>query len=192
MVFVSISSAQNVDDTLQKIKDKFEGLESFSTDFKAEYNIPSSGSNTTTGKFYFAPVDKYRLEIRGIVISSDGEVTRTYQKKSNKVIINYTSEYPNSLSLNKYLFEYPEQCNLSIVSDDEFQGIKFIPKKDDLEFEYAEVYFDKDYLIRKIIIADYQGSVYTAHLSNLKAKQNFDDSFFEYNGPEGVKVVDLR
>ena len=192
LISVSICSAQEVDESLQKLKSKFEDLKSFSTDFKAEYKMPDGGNNITSGKFFFAPDDKYRLEIKGIIISSDGEVTRTYQKSSNKVIINYTSEYPNSLSLNKYLNEYPELCSLSLVSNENLEGIKFLPKDDDLEFEYAEVYFNRDYIIKKIVIADYQGSVYTAYLSNQKSHQNFANSFFEYNGPEGVKVVDLR
>lgn len=185
-------NAQNSQELLEQMQKKFEEVGSFSTDFSADFVLPGQGKRKTNGKFDYSPVDKYRLELQGIVISSDGEITRTYQQKTNKVIINYTSEYPNSLSLNKYLYEYPKQCNLSFVELEDLKGVKFIPKDSELEFESAEIYVDSKLIIKKMIITDYQGMVYTVRMKNLQASKTFSASHFKYEGSKGVKVIDLR
>lgn len=192
LLFIGSISGQSADELLKNIQQKFDSVEDFSTDFNSVYGIAGAENQKLNGKFFYKKKDKIRLELKNNIIVSDSESTWNYNIKTKKVVVNYTSEYPNTLSLNSYIFEYPTKCRLEKRIEDNRNVLRLISEDEELNFETADLFFTEDYLISKIRVTDFQGMSYTASLKNLKINNGLKDSKFVFTAPEGVRIIDLR
>lgn len=192
--FAASIFAQSQSDLLKKVQDKFESIDDFKTDFTSTYGEQGGALQTLNGKFYYKKKDKIKLELKTNVIVSDSETTWNYNIRTKKVIVNYTSEYPNTLSLYSYIFDYPNKCTIEYPesSDKNYEIIKLTANDDELNFETVQLYINSKNVIGRIVIKDLMGKEYSAKLSNLKINNGLKDSFFKFSAPDGVRVIDLR
>jgi len=174
---------------LKVMQNKFSSLHDFSVDFSQEVN----GKILMTGKLSFKKENLLRLELKNLMIISDGVTNWNYNKKEKKVIISiYNEEDVSLFSPKKFVFDYPNQCKVKEVKDSDKTYLLLIPSSSSSDFKQAKVYPTGDQTLQKIIVTGNDGGVLIFHFSNFRGNQNFDREKFSFQIPQGTKVIDLR
>lgn len=198
LFFTAAAYTQNSgSDVLNKLQQKFNTISDLTADFNQS---AASGDNKggLTGKYFYKKKDKFRIEIKSLTITGDGKTTWNYNVKLKKYIVNnYDPNDPTNLSLDRFVFDYPSKCKVTIAGIESIAGseckvIELTPKKSDLGFKKAKLWKDGQDLIKRILFQDQNGTVVTVDLSNIKVNQKLPDSKFTMTPPEGSKVIDLR
>jgi len=194
LLAASVSLPQgNAGDVIKKMQQKFNSVNDLSADFKQ-----TAASGGLSGKFYFKKKDRFRIELKSLIITGDGKNTWNYNVKTKKYIVNnFDPNDPSNLSLNRFVYDYPAKCGVSIAGSEMAGGsectvIELKPKSGELNFKKAKLWKDGQDLIRKIMFEESGGTVITVELSNIKLNQKLPDSKFTLTPPEGSKVIDLR
>ena len=185
---------QSEDKIIEDLQNKFESIQTLKADFRqlSTSSLDDDKINVE-GKFFYKKQDKYRIELTDQMIVSDGEKVWNYNKKLNRVVVNTTSNDPSSLSLDKFIFEYPEKSSIEILqNNEEVKIVKIIPEDYELNFSYAKLWIDENNLIKRIEVADAGGSKFVFEFLDIILNTTIKDSMFNLNIPEGTKVIDLR
>ena len=197
MVFYALSlQAQDAQETLDKIQEKFQTIQDLKSGFD-QVAIDNSGKMQfkNSGTFYYKKPNKFRIELDKQTIVSDNQTLWNYNKNQNRVLIDYVSDDPSSFSIEKYIMEYPSQCDVSMVNynkESNNAALLLIPSNLVLEFNSVKLWYDKDFIVNKIEIVDLNDIVITISLSNVAVNQNIPESNFKFTPPEGTQVIDLR
>lgn len=187
--FVSALPAQN--SLLTALQNKFNSLSNFSADFVQKIE----NKTNLSGKIFFKKENKIRLETKNSIIISDGKTNWNYNLNQDKVIISdYDESDPSVFSLNKIIYDYPKECEISESTDSESKILIFVPKENStLNFDSAKIFLNAQNLIEKVEIMGLSNNgLIKINFSNYKLDQNLPDSKFSFNPPEGSSVLDLR
>ena len=188
--------AQDAQTVVSNLQNKFKTIEDFTSIFKQTTKGSFADSSLTlTGKFDYKKKNKFKVELKNIELISNSETVWNYDKRLNRVVINSIDENQAFLNIDDIINNYPEQCIAELVKNSrqgEFYILNLTPKKNTLEFSSAKIWIDKNYILNKIEIKDFSGSVYFVELTNIKLNQKLSDSDFEFTVPEGCKVIDFR
>jgi outer membrane lipoprotein-sorting protein len=188
-LFAAMTIAQDADKLLEKVQTRFDGIKDFSAEISQE------GSNQIfNGRFYYKKTDQFRLELKDMIIVSDGSTIWNYNKKENRTLIDEVrndASFP--FSFEKILSEYPSKSNVSSSKDGNLQVLTFVPKPgSDLNFSKARLWINTENLIERISVEnENQGSV-TLRISGYKLNQNPSASLFVFEAPGGSRIIDLR
>ncbi len=194
LFFAVVINAQDGNSVLKKMQIKIKSADGFSSEFIQSFvNEQGKTTQNLKGKFVYANDDKFIVELKNQKIISDGTTVWNFNKIQKKVIINNVDDDPSAFSIKRYLFTYPDYCNVSIVSDSKFSNsIKLIPRNNDLEFSEVVIYADENYQIKKIYIIDTQNNKYLLELNKVSILNKVDSSTFQVEIPKGTKKIDLR
>ncbi len=189
LLFVPFVRAQNIY-LLDELQNKFNSIHDFSADFVQLTN----GKVNLDGKLFFKKENSLRLELKNLIIVSDGITNWNYNKKQKKVIIsNYDENDPSVLSLKRIIFDYPSKCD---VSEDLKNGEKLLLLKprtnSGINADMIKLWVGKDYNIEKVSISESSGNVLEVQFSNYKINAGISNSKFSFTPPEGTKIIDLR
>lgn len=186
-------------DSLSVIKNlqiKFNTVQDFKSSFKQTINNSFDDSELTlSGTFYYKKKNKFKIDLKNILLVSDGISIWNFDKRLNRVVINKIDENQSFLNLDDIINNYPELCTSNLLkdnSDGKFYAVSLKPKNNNLEFESATLWIDKNYILTKIKILDSSGSEYFVELTNIKLNQNLSDAEFVFITPEACKVIDFR
>ena len=193
----SYAAAQSGSDVLRKVQNKFKSIDDFTANFVQTFgNTNDSKSGSMTGKFYYKRKNKFIVELSNQTITCDGKVIWNYDGRFKRVVISNVSDDPMSFSLEKFIFDYPPHCAVSVVKDKPVaQGekvIELVPNDQSMQFKSAYIWVNRTGLISKMEIVDRGDINYTFQFSEFKLDQKLPDSKFIYYPPKGIKVIDLR
>jgi len=189
ITFVFSSNFFSQENLLNSLQKKFNSASNFS----AEFQQLTNDKQNLVGKFYYKKENKIRLELKNLLIVSNGNTTWNYNEKENKVIINnYNDDDPSILSLNKIINDYPEECTIKEIQEKGINKIILTPKTNNLNFKNAELYVNSQNFIDKVIIEDLNGNKITIIFSNYILNKNLSDSYFSFKSPKGTQVIDIR
>jgi outer membrane lipoprotein-sorting protein len=187
-LFTVMVFAQDADQLLKNVKERFEGIKDFSAEIRQE------GSNQVfNGKLYYKQTDKFRLELKDMIIVSDGSTVWNFNKKDNRLVIDEVDNAASfPFSFEKILNEYAPKSNLSSSIDGNLRVLSFTPKPGtNLNFSSARLWINKDNLVKRISVNNGSESI-TLRLTEYKLNQDQPDSRFTFKAPEGSRVIDLR
>ncbi|MBT8387292.1 MAG: outer-membrane lipoprotein carrier protein LolA, partial [Ignavibacteria bacterium] len=184
-----LATAQNdPNQLLQAVQDKFNTLNDLSANLIQSIN----GSENLAGKVYYKKEDKIRFELTNILIVSDGETNWNYNEKENKVIISsYDEEDAGLLSIEHFIFDYPEGCELSTYMIDDQPVLKLTPQTSAFNFNSVKLWIADDNLVTRLLIDDPVAGLVQIDLTGYSVDKNLPDSKFTFTPPEGSKVIDL-
>lgn len=190
VLFLSNSLGQaNPQELLKNIQDKFNSINDLSADLAQSVN----GKINLKGKVFYKKDNHLRFEFENNVIVSDGETSWNYSKKQNKVIISdYDSEGNKILSIRQLIYEYPEDCKLSMSEVDGIKTLELIPQDDTFTFNSIKLFVDSENLIIKVLIDDPATGNIQVNLSDIQINKGLADSYFQFSPPEGSQIIDLR
>ncbi|MFC2133510.1 outer membrane lipoprotein chaperone LolA [Bacteroidota bacterium] len=193
ILFTASLHAQDAEVILNDIQKKFQTIQ----DLKAGFN-QSAKDNAgrmqfeNTGTFNYKKPNKFRIELDILTIISDNESLWNYDKNQNRVLINYVSDEPSSFSFERYIMEYPSQCDVSIVNEANGSALLLIPVNLNMEFNSVKLWHDKNYIVNRIEIVDLNDLIITITLNNIVINQSLPESKFNFTPPKGSQVIDLR
>jgi len=184
-----ITAQSDPGEFMQVIQERFNTL----TDLSANFTQSINGSANLTGKVYYKKEDKIRFELTNILIVSDGETNWNYNKKENKVIISsYDDEDAGLLSIERIIFEYPEECELSTYMFENQEVLMLVPQTSTFNFNSVKLWINDDNLISRVLVDDPAAGLVQIDLTNYSVDKNLPDSKFTFTPPEGSKIIDLR
>lgn len=188
--------AQNAETVIENLREKFKTVQDFKSSFKQTTSGSFSESGLTlSGNFSYKKKNNFKVELKNIELISNGKNIWNYDKRLNRVVINKNEETNAFLNLDDIINNYPEQCKAELVKEtgsEKLYVLKLTPKKNNLEFESAIIWIDKNYILNKIMFKDLTGSEYIVELTNIKLNQNLPEGEFTFAVPEGCKVIDFR
>ncbi len=194
VIFCSFIQGQDAVSVMERIQKKFGEINNFTADFIQ--TASSSGLSTSfkmSGKFFYKKTNHFKIESEKMIIVSDGETIWNYSQEQNRVVINNVSDDPSAFTIENYIYEYPENCELKLLSSDRSQTmIRLTPKNTTIPFNHVDLSVNKNWLVEKIEILDLNNSNFTIELKRMKINTNLSNNNFEFSPPEGSKIIDLR
>ncbi|HCY75265.1 MAG TPA: hypothetical protein DHV28_05045 [Ignavibacteriales bacterium] len=185
----TFSFAQTAESVLKSLQNKFDSI----SDITADIVQNSGGKSVGNGKMFFKKDNNLRIEFGKQTIISDGITTWNFNKKDNKVIIsNYDETGSGLLSINYLVYQYPSECDLSLLSEGSNPILVLTPKSKRNNLGEVKLDITKENLIDKVIVSNPATGIMEITFSNYKLNQSLPDSQFIFTVPEGTTVVDLR
>ena len=191
IIFFSGSSTaqENGTSLLSRLQTKFDSTKDITADFAEKIN----GRSNLTGKLYYKQGNKLRLELKEMLIVSDGVTNWNYNKKQNKVVISgYDSSNPSVLSLKELIDEYPDKCTVSEIYEDGNEILALKPKAQGMGFTDVKLWVNAESLIDRAVIQQAAGNTIEIDFSGYKLNRNLSDSKFKFIPPKGSSIIDLR
>ncbi len=186
---VATLSQSDASSVLRDLQNKYNSI----TDLSVNYSQQAGGKIGLSGKIFFKKENKYRIENKSQIIGSDGVYVWNYNPSQKKYVITNFEGGNNSIySINYLVYQLPNECLLSTRSEGNFLVLELKPKSAISDFKKIDLWINKEKLIEKIILNDFNNNTNEISLSNYKLNQKISDSLFSFNPPEGTKVIDLR
>jgi len=187
---------------LDKIRKKYEGFSSMQADFTLTIQIPEQKPEVQNGKIV-QQGNKYRLNLQGQTVVSNGETMWLYLESLNEVQVtdaDFGAEQgilsPQDLLTIYEKDEFVYALTNQFAKDGKLiQQIEFKPLKDNAEYTKLRLSTDKrTNEIVSIEVFATDGSRYTLEIDNLVANKNFPASTFTFDESQypDVYVEDLR
>ena len=171
--------------------------------FKAELsytmvNVEMDINEKKTGVIYVEG-DKYRIEMEGQIIISDGKTVWTYIQDSDEVMVNDMEENNENISPNKILTTYNKDYKAKFDQDKRYKNsdLKMInlQPNEKKQFEKMSLLVNKKKMtIENFSVYDKNGNVFTYHIINLIPNTDIPDDYFTFDPSKhpDVEVIDMR
>ncbi len=175
---------------LKGLQDHFNSIKDFSADLVQLNN----GRVNLKGKIFFKKENNLRLELKNIIIVSDGKTNWNYNKKLKKVIIsNYDKNDPSVLSLKRIIFDYPAKCEVSETVEKGENVLVLKPRPDSgINADLIKIWINKENNVSRVSASGSSGNNIEVRFSDYKINAGIPDSKFSFTPPLGTKVIDLR
>jgi chaperone LolA len=185
---------------LEDVINKVSGYKNFEADLSYTMVNKEMDINEEKQGKIFVEGDKYRIEMPGQIIISDGKTLWTYLEDSEEVMVSNLEDNDESISPTKILTSYNKDYEAKFASDPKYKKgeLKLIylkPGNKNKNFEKMSVLVDskkKDLI--SFSVYDKNGNVFTYHILNLKPNVSLPSDTFTFD-PEkypDVEVVDMR
>lgn len=192
-------SAKEAEKLVKNVIDKISSYDNFSA--KLSYtmvNIEMDINEKKTGTILVSG-DKYRVEMEGQIIYSDGETIWTYIVDSEEVLVSDASDGESGISPTSILTNYDENYKSSFDNDKKYKNseIKKIDLKtsEDKGFQKLSLIINQSKLsLESFSIYDMNGSVFTYHIIDLEPNIDLEEGTFTFNTEKypNVEVIDMR
>jgi outer membrane lipoprotein-sorting protein len=184
---------------LDEVSAKTKSYKSIKADFtytmenkQARINEEKTGTLLISG-------DKYKLNIVGQIMISDGKTIWTYIQESNEVQINSPDNKDDALTPSRLLSSYNENYKSKIIrdknqSDPNIEMLELTPDKVK-NFTKAVLSIDKTRKqVKSFAIYDKNGNIFTYKVTKFITDVPFSSSDFTFDAKQfpGVEVIDMR
>ena len=192
-------SKKQAEKLLESVINKIASYDNFVADLS--YTMVNEEMNIDekkTGKI-FVSGDKYRIEMQGQVIISDGKTLWTYLEDSQEVMISNMEDNDESISPTKILTSYNKDYDARFSRDATYKNsnLKLIELKpsEGKNFEKMSVLVNEKKLgLENFSLYDKAGNVFTYHIINMKPNTDLPADTFTFDPKKhpDVEVVDMR
>lgn len=175
---------------LEELQKRFNSLNKFSVKFTQIVD----GKKGLTGTFYHKKQNNLRLEMRNVVVVSDGESVWSYNKSLKKITITWLEGTPlESFDLTAFVNEFPKNADAEEVTVNGKRGIRLKAKKKTNDVSEALMILNDDGLISELTVTSRDKSVMKVNFTSYNLNSSsISDVLFTMEQPEGVETVDLR
>ncbi len=192
-------SNKEAEKLVKEVINKLSSYDNFMADLSyTMINIEMNINEKKIGKI-FVSGDKYRVEMEGQIIISDGESIWTYLVDSEEVMVSSSADSEDDLSPTKILTTYDDNYKSSFDNAKKYKNsnIKKVDLKanEDKGFQQLSLIInDKDLSLESFSIYDMNGSVFTYHIIDLQPNLELPaDTFaFDTSSYPDVEIIDMR
>lgn len=193
------SSAQNAEKILEDLSTKTNSFENIKASFAYKMRNETAGIDEVTNGTLIVAGEKYRLNIAGQEIISNGITLWTYIPDSEEVQINEVSE-EGGFTPSKLLSSYNEEYQAELQDDITKNGVscyqlRLQPKKEDSNFDYVILHINKELLqLVNFIIYDFDGNVFSYEIKQFITNSEIPEDSFNFDTSKfpDVEVIDMR
>jgi outer membrane lipoprotein-sorting protein len=184
---------------LDAVSAKFKGYKSVQAKFSLKIENAAGKTLGNKSGSVFMKATKYRINVTGQDIYSDGSNIWTYEKSSNEVTINKLDPSANSITPQKlftnfYDKDFLYRLNGTVkLNGKDMQQVELTPFDKTKPFFKVLLSIDKS-TIMSTQVFEKTGNRYTYSISNMKTDAVLPDATFVFDAKKypGVEVVDLR
>jgi outer membrane lipoprotein carrier protein len=193
-----LAATQNAEEVLEKVRKRYDAVTDAELKFTEKVRFPMAKiEQQVSGTLFVKKKNKYRVELDGKVIVTDGQTLWSYSAANNQVVIDRFKQDAQSLSPEKILVGTPENFTSTIVGEEKIGGhettiLKLEPKDEQSFIRTVRLWVDDDWMIRQVEIVDASEKQTTYTVLQVRTNTGLQDSRFVYKIPEGADVVDLR
>ncbi len=193
----TLYAQNNAQCLLKKTLDKMSSYKNFKSDLS--YSMVNKQNNIHEKKTGTILVegDKFRIEIMGQIIISDGKDMWTVIKDSKEVMLSTLDPNdPSNVSPTKILEEYSDY-KAKFERGQRRRTLKtlLLTSRKKATFDKVTIVIDASrFLVKRFSLYDNDGNVFTYNIYNFKANINFPKGTFTYNPREfpGYELEDMR
>jgi outer membrane lipoprotein carrier protein len=204
-VFAQNNSLGNNDPEAKKILDnvsaKFKTYKSVSANFTLKIENAEGKVQGTKSGIVYMKGSKYRVNISGQEIYSDGNNIWTYDKSANEVQVTKFDPSANTITPQKMFTNFYDKDFLYKLNGETKQGGKTIQEIELTPVDKTKTFFKVligiDKVSKNIVssrVFEKNGNRYIYTITNLKTNTNIADNMFVFDAKNfpHVEVVDLR
>ena len=197
--------AQNSDkksqDILKGVSTKYRSLTSVKADFSLSSQNPKTNAKSTESGTLYIKGDKYRLQIAGQDVISDGKSRWTFVKDANEVQIDNQRNDENSITPTTIFTMYEKGWVSKFIGESKqgaimVQQLELVPAdpKKKAIFKVKLTINKTEKSIMSAVMYDKNGQIQTINVSKYIPNGVKDDSLFIFNASNfpGAEVIDLR
>jgi outer membrane lipoprotein carrier protein len=186
---------------LDKASDKIKSFKAIQATFTLAIQDAQGQSEGTKKGTLLMKGNKFKVDITGQEIYSDGSTIWTYDKSSNEVTITKYDATTNSWSPQKLFTNFYDKDFLYKVNGEQkangkiVQEIEMTPTDKSRNFHKIYLYIDKKtHMVISGKLLDKNGNRYTYSVNNVNGKAAISDGSFSFDKSKhpGVEEVDLR
>lgn len=190
---------KDAEEILREVTEKTKSYTSIKIDFTYSMDNPGAKIHESEKGSLLVKGEKYRLNIAGQIVISDGSTIWTYLPDANEVQVNSVEEDENAITPTKMLTSWSENYKAKLV-DEQKKGTNtyyIIDLKPMENKTYTNVELTIDKLLKRIVkmaVQDNNGNTFSYVVDNFKPNILIDPSDFTFNPSEhlGVDVIDMR
>ncbi|MGK9476462.1 LolA family protein [Melioribacter sp. OK-6-Me] len=186
LLLILVSLFVQSDPLLKKLQEKFDSIDSFTANF--QFSSPTTNIN---GKIYYKKHNKFVIDSDTRKIISDARSLWNYDIKGKRVIISDIKSEPSSFSIEKYLFDLPQNCKVSSFKDKSGKSYLVLIPKIEEDFKKITIETSNDFF-KKIELTDINGETHIIEFNNIKTDVNIKEEIFTFVPPKGIRIIDLR
>lgn len=194
----STVQAQRPNDVIQRLKAKYDKIESLRAEFNQTLTSSYSPDKSASSGVLVLKGDQYRVETSSQTLVTNGRVTWVYLPEENQVLINDFVKDESTFSLNDFFFDYDKRYNVSDVTPAQIEGQKhhvltLTPKSRDSLFEKVTLSMrDRDDIVTRLRVTDVNGTTMDFTLTNIQLNPTLGNGTFNFSPPKTAEVIDLR
>jgi outer membrane lipoprotein-sorting protein len=192
-------SKKSSDEILKEVTEKTKSYESIRIDFTYNMDNPEAKIHESEAGSLLVSGDKYRLNIAGQIIISDGETMWTYIQEVNEVQINTVEEDQELLTPSKLLTSYSEQYKSKLIGEESRDGKTYqvIELKPIENKTYSLVTLTVDKELQRFVriaVQDNNGNTFTYIVKDFNPEIPVSENDFTFSDEEfpGAEVIDMR
>ncbi len=194
------SRNKRASEILTEVTEKTKSYKSIDMEFDYRMENPEANINEVTSGRVLVSGDKYRLEIAGQLVISDGKTIWTVIEDAEEVQINEVFEDEDTFSPTKILSDYSEDYKSKLNPKvDELNGIGVylleLTPNEKKTFKHVNLFINKEKMQPyRMEIFDYNNSVYAYTITTFNANVEVGDTDFQFSETEfpGFDVIDMR
>jgi outer membrane lipoprotein carrier protein len=203
MMAVTSAGALRAEDTardvLDRMKKKYDSIQDAQLRFsqRVKFEMAKIEQNVH-GTLLVKKENKYRVELEGQTIVTNGETVWSYSQPNNQVLIDHFKMDDRSLSPERILTGAPEDFAATVVGREmmEKDGVivlKLLPRDEQAFVRSMKLWVDDaTWMIRRVELVDANGRETRYTVNDVRINVGIQDSRFTYQIPEGAEIVDLR
>ena len=186
---------------LDGVSAKFKSFKSITAKFSLKIENAAGKVQATKAGVVNLKGTKYKINVTGQDIFSDGNTTWTYEKASNEVQINKVEKSVNTITPQKMFTNFYDKDFLYKTNPDTKVGGKLLQEVELTPIDKSKPFFkvlvaiDKaTQTIRQTKVFEKNGNRYTYSVVNMTTNANLPDNLFVFdtNKYPKVEVIDLR
>jgi outer membrane lipoprotein carrier protein len=190
--------AEDAQDALSKVKQKYDSIKDAEIKFlQRTTSLTSAGKQSVSGILHIKKQNRFRVELSGQLIVTDGDTIWSYNPNTRQVMIDKYKKNARTMTPEKILGAAPTDYNATLLPADKIGKIqtrvlRLVPKDESSLITTMKLWVDDAWLIRKVELTDLNGRLTTYFVNDIRVNINIPDSRFTYQIPRGVEAVDLR
>jgi outer membrane lipoprotein carrier protein len=184
---------------LERLTRKTESYKTMRAEFIFKMENLETGVSEQTDGVLLVMGNKYRLDIAGQTVISDGVTLWTYIADANEVQINSAEESEESISPNKLLSSYTKDYRSKFIAEDFLYGaavniIDLTPESGKSFYKVRLIIDKAKDQLKDVTIFEKNGSTFSYVIKKFETNIDADDRRFTFskNDFPGVEIIDMR
>ncbi len=190
---------EDAQDVLTRVRKKYDAVTDATLKFSQEVRFPLAGINQRLeGKLLLKKTNKYRVELDGQTIVTDGQTVWSYAVATNQVLIDKFKLNERMLSPERLLTTAPDEYASRVVGKEKVGSTETIvllltPRSESSSVKSLKLWVDEGTsLVKQVLLVDVNSRETQYTVREIDINRGLEDSRFVFDIPEGVEVVDLR
>jgi outer membrane lipoprotein carrier protein len=180
---------------LNEVSEKTQSFDNIKIRFEYKMLNKAQGINESLDGWLLSKGDKYKLDVAGQQIISDGKTMWTFMESVNEVQINEPMDDEEGFNPRNFLKSWADKFKARIISESGNEVVLELLPKEAAAFNKVHVKVDKSKKqLMAITMFDGSGNEFVYAIKDFITNESIPDSSFDFNPADhpGIEVIDLR